>query len=162
MGFSGLGGVAQFASTRPRAVLCVPHRAARIHNGLLPVGSDVELYPATFSGRLIGFKEAEVEDLFPEAEYLSAMQTAYSDVTLDFTAEERALNGVANKVTALFKRKGLGKLDKWKPAAVLRDRILADPGRIAEKPCQDATRIFTVLNGLFLSKSRSKTRRSWN
>jgi AAA ATPase-like protein len=102
-----------------------------------------------FLGDFTGFTEAEVEDLFLEPDYFSAVQAAYPGVVLDFTAEERALKGVANKMTALFKRKGLGKFDKWKPAAVLRDRILAKPAAVAAKTCQDVGKIFTALNGLF-------------
>jgi len=101
-----------------------------------------------FIGDFIDKPEAEIEDVFPEEEYFAAVREAYGGMSLDFTKAEKSLVGVVNKVEALFKRKGMP-FAKWKPAAVLRDGILAAPDQVAASTCDAVGRMFEALNSLF-------------
>lgn len=102
-----------------------------------------------FIGDFASNKNAELEDVFPETEYLSAVKKAYPGTDLTFSAQEKALPRVVQRVEALFERKGLGYFERWKAAIFLRDRILEAP-RIAPLPVVDVvSRIFEAINGLF-------------
>jgi len=101
-----------------------------------------------FIGDFVSNTHAELEDIFPQADYIGAVSEAYADVELDFTPDEQALHGVVNKVTALFRRKDVP-FEKWKAAAVLRDRILASPDAVDADMLNTVERIFTALNALF-------------
>jgi hypothetical protein len=61
---------------------------------------------------------------------ISAIQEGYPGLTIALSPAEQALSGVANKVQALFARNKWGDFEKWKPAQVLRDRILGAPDKI--------------------------------
>ena len=101
-------------------------------------------------------KGAELEDVFPESEYLSAVKEAYPGIDLIFDSGEAAINGVVNKVEALFERKSLGKFDKWRPAAILRDRITSAPDAVSQGVSDIMSRIFHAVNSMFsVSETRS-------
>ena len=102
-----------------------------------------------FIGDFAGHPAAELEDIFPEVEYLSAVAEAYGLSDLSFGQEEASIVGVVNKTGALFERRGLGKFEKWRPAAVLRDRIVADPSRVSEEVLRTAEAIFDAINLAF-------------
>jgi predicted ATP-dependent endonuclease of OLD family len=104
-----------------------------------------------FIGDFANKHDAELEDLFPEKEYLSAVAEAYSDVPLDFTDDEKTIESIVDRVTALFARKSV-KFEKWRPAAVLRDRILAAPENVDETTCRVVSAIFARLNELFTTE----------
>jgi predicted ATP-dependent endonuclease of OLD family len=106
-----------------------------------------------FIGDFIDNPQAEIEDVFAEQEYLTAVSEAYDGLSLDFTKAERALVGVVNKVEAFFKRKET-RFEKWRPAAVLRDRVLAAPGSVADTTCDVARRMFEALNALFPEEAK--------
>jgi len=91
---------------------------------------------------------AGIEDIFPRHEYLEAVRHAYPDVELDFQAEEEELTGIVNQVDALFRRKGLGEFEKWRPAAVLRDRLLEEPERAGREAVEVISKINETLNRL--------------
>lgn len=110
---------------------------------------DYEDRKCLFIGDFVGVNEAEIEDVFPEAEYLAAVKAAYPDVSLDFSKEEKALPGVVNRIQALFKRKAVGRFDKWKPAAVFRDKIIDAPEKVASSTLDVIEKINHTLNGLF-------------
>jgi predicted ATPase len=93
--------------------------------------------------------KGEIEDVFPETDYLSAAQEAYPGLDLAFGTEEKGVAGVVNRLQGLFKRKGYGDFEKWKPAQVLRDRLLAEPVKIPEQVCDIMTKVFQTLNSLF-------------
>jgi predicted ATP-dependent endonuclease of OLD family len=94
-------------------------------------------------------RDAEIEDVFPEPEYLSAVTEAYPGINLTFDASETALSGVVNKVRALFKRKNLGSFEKWRPAAILRDRISSAPEKLSQPVCERIGKVFEAVNGVF-------------
>jgi predicted ATP-dependent endonuclease of OLD family len=102
-----------------------------------------------FIGDFVGTKHAELEDVFPEDEYLSAVREAYPGVDLKFTAAEKSKAGIIDRLQALFERKGLGRFEKWKPAAVLRDRILDKPDKVPPLVCQRMAKVFEAVNSLF-------------
>jgi hypothetical protein len=101
-----------------------------------------------FVGDFLANPGGELEDIFPRHTYLEAVHEAYPDVELDFTLAEGAISGVVNQVNALFERKGLAKIDKWRPAAVLRDRILQAPENVDGQTLQVVAKINTALNRL--------------
>ena len=99
-----------------------------------------------FIGDFVEKTSAELEDIFPEEEYLSVVKESYPEARLDFTAEERAIEGIVDRIQALFLRHNLGPFEKWKPAAVLRDRIIGSPA-IVPKPTLDLIeRVFQAIN----------------
>lgn len=106
---------------------------------------------------LDGRKAAEIEDVFPEDCYLEAVKEAYPHVKLDFTAEEKALDGVINRLTAFFSRKGLGRFEKWRVAAVLRDWMLEKPESVPESAYKTMSNIFEAANAVFGTSEMEKT-----
>jgi len=109
-----------------------------------------ESHKCLFIGDFVGDRNAEIEDIFPEDDYLSAVKEAYPDVDLTFTDEEKMRPGVVNKIEALFERKNLGRFEKWKSAVVLRDRILESPGTIADQTLDVVEKIYQSVNALFV------------
>lgn len=102
-----------------------------------------------FIGDFTPSPQAELEDIFPESEYLAAVAEAYGQASLSFGSEEASITGVVEKVKALLGRLGLGELEKWRVAQVLRDRILADPGRVSAEVLDRAEAIFRAVNQAF-------------
>jgi hypothetical protein len=100
-----------------------------------------------------------LEDVFSRDTWLAAVREAYPDVDLDFTPEEESLAGVVDQVTALFERKGLDRFEKWRPDAVLRDRILEAPDAVAPEVLRVAAELNTRLNQLFTKTGRGTTPR---
>jgi hypothetical protein len=92
---------------------------------------------------------AELEDIFPEEVYLQAVKEAYKIADLAFGEQERAIESVAKKVRALFKRKGLDQFKKWRPAGVLRDWIIETPEKIPDAVYDTVSRIFEAVNNAF-------------
>jgi len=67
-----------------------------------------------------------------------------------FTKEEQALNnGIVNKLTAYFNRKELGRFEKWRVAAVLRDWMLQKPDSVPEDVYKTMSKIFETTNAIF-------------
>jgi predicted ATPase len=102
-----------------------------------------------FIGDFTPGPQAELEDIFPESEYLAAVAEAYGQPSLSFGSEEASITGVVEKVKALLERLGLGELEKWRVAQVLRDRILTDPGRVSAEVLDRAEAIFRAVNQAF-------------
>ncbi len=102
-----------------------------------------------FVGDFVDNKNAELEDLFPEELYLAAVEEAYDLAELTFGPEEEGIEGVVNKVEALFKRKQIGKFEKWRAAARLRDWILEESKEITDTVRQQFSRIFEAVNKAF-------------
>jgi predicted ATP-dependent endonuclease of OLD family len=71
-------------------------------------------------------KEAEIEDLFPEDYYMSAVKQAYPDVNISFTEEEKQISCISKRMQAVFGRIGRDSFEKWKPARVILDWIEMD------------------------------------
>jgi hypothetical protein len=102
-----------------------------------------------FIGDFVSMKEAELEDIFPKEEYLSAVREAYPSVDLKFSTTEVAIPEIVNRVQAFFERQNLGRFEKWRPAAILRDRILANPDSVPRAVCDTMVKIFEAVNCLF-------------
>ncbi len=102
-----------------------------------------------FIGDFVDNSDAEIEDIFPEKEYLSAVKEAYPDVILKFSNSDEAQPGVVSKVQALFKRRKKGSFEKWKPAMILRDRILESPENVNSSTLDVMENIFESINALF-------------
>jgi AAA domain, putative AbiEii toxin, Type IV TA system len=90
----------------------------------------------------------EVEDLFPEDYYLSAVRTAYGKIDLRFNADEKKIPNIIDRLTALFARKGHGDLEKWRVARALADTIDADPRAVPPEALDAAAAIFEKVNEL--------------
>lgn len=102
-----------------------------------------------FVGDFVEQEKAELEDLFPEELYLAAVEEAYNLTELGFGPEEQDIEGVVNKVKALFERKKIGQLEKWRPAEKLRDWILEGSKEIPDAVQQTFSRIFEAVNKAF-------------
>ena len=98
---------------------------------------------------------AELEDIFSEDVYLEAVKEAYSIHKLQFSKKEQAVEGLVDKVKALFERRALGQFEKWRPAAVLRDWIMESPDKIPNDVFQIVGNIFEAVNNVFLSLSEN-------
>jgi len=96
-----------------------------------------------------GKTNAEIEDLFTDDFYLSAVEEAYPGVKISFNEDEQKIEGIVNKVATFFKREGIGEFEKWRVAAVLRDYLLEKPESIPESVFEAMARIFESINGLF-------------
>lgn len=106
------------------------------------------LFIGDFLGRPKG---GEVEDIFPEADYLSAVATAFPDLNLSFTADENKIDGIIDRIEGFCKRTGYASFNKWMPASVLRDRILADHKALSASSIGVFESIFEKVNALFSS-----------
>lgn len=102
-----------------------------------------------FIGDFVNHSDGEIEDLFPEDLYLAAVRQAYPDVKGRFSDTEKALPRAVARIQALFQRRDLGHFEKWKPAAVLRDQILAAPDAVPDVTCDTIELIYQALNSLF-------------
>lgn len=100
--------------------------------------------------------KVELEDIFPEELYLEAVREAYSVQDLTFGKEKKGIEGLVDKVTALFEHKSLGQFEKWRPAAVLRDWISSKPEKIPDEVWQTAGRIFEGVNKAFSYKNSTE------
>lgn len=113
-----------------------------------------------FIGDFINGKtHAEIEDVFPEETYLSAVNEAYPQIKLSFNKDEEEIDSIVDKVTALFQRKNLGRFEKWKVTAVLRDWILEKPDTIPTSVFETMSQIFEAANSLFSTPSSEKPTR---
>ena len=104
------------------------------------------LFIGDFLGRTKG---GEVEDVFPEADYLAAVTTAFPDLALSFNADEEKIDCIIDRIEALCKRTGYMGFNKWLPASVLRDRILGDPKWLPASSISVFEGIFEKVNALF-------------
>lgn len=93
-----------------------------------------------------GNKSAELEDLFPEADFISATEETYPGVKITFNADEKKIVGIVDKITAFFTRTGVGPFEKWKVVAGLRDKIFAKPQKVDATVLKAAEEIFTRIN----------------
>src|SRR5262249_3254163 len=99
-----------------------------------------------FIGDFVANTEAELEDLFPEAQYISATEEAYPGTRVTFNAAEKKLVGTINKFEAFFSRVGSQKFEKWKVDAVIRDKIFADATVVDAATFQAIGKIFEAIN----------------
>jgi predicted ATP-dependent endonuclease of OLD family len=99
-----------------------------------------------FVGDFLHHNGAELEDIFPEDYYLSAVGTAYSKGKLKLSAEEKKIPGIVDRTAAMLERLQLGRFEKWRPAAALRDQIVAKPDDVPEEVLRVASEIFRAVN----------------
>ncbi len=109
-----------------------------------------------FIGDFVGNSQAELEDIFPEEVYLTAVEEAYGLQNLSLDKEEENISGVVNKVKALFERKGYGSFDKWRPAEKLRDWLFTQPDRIPGQVYDTAVKIFEAVNKAFETSNAAR------
>jgi predicted ATP-dependent endonuclease of OLD family len=102
-----------------------------------------------FIGDFVDNKNAEIEDIFPQDEYVSMVEAAYPNLKIHFTESETAITGVVNKIQAVFERNNLGHFEKWRVAEILRDRIVDAPDKVNDKTLDAIERIYSSLNSLF-------------
>jgi predicted ATP-dependent endonuclease of OLD family len=96
-----------------------------------------------------GLAGAEVEEVFTEEFYLSAVKAAYPDVKLSFNKEEKEQSGIVDRLNAFFNRKGNIPFEKWRVAAVLRDWMLDKPDSIPPIVYETMAKIFEAVNAVF-------------
>jgi hypothetical protein len=102
-----------------------------------------------FIGDFIGAPpHIEIEDVFPEQEYFSAVKEAYPKANLSFESDEVPLPSLVAKVEACFSKQSM-EFDRWRPAQVLRDRILESPDKLPEKVCSAMAKMFDTINTVF-------------
>lgn len=103
-----------------------------------------------------GNTHAVIEDIFPEEIYLLAVKEAYPNIKLSLNKNEKEIESVVDKVKALFQRKNLGRFEKWKVTAVLRDWILEKPDTIPTSVFETMSQVFEAANSLFSTPSSEK------
>jgi len=100
-------------------------------------------------GDLVDREGVELEDLMPEEYYLSAVSEAYEGIDISLSAEESMLPNVTDKVQAFFERKGIEKLDKWRPINVIVRRFETDPNGIPDELKENLQKVFEAVNAAF-------------
>jgi predicted ATP-dependent endonuclease of OLD family len=91
---------------------------------------------------------AEIEDLFDESLYLEAVKSAYPEIKLQFTPEEKQIKSITQRLESLFRRNDAGIFEKRKPVQALRDIILEHPEKISEETNDRFKHIFEQANQL--------------
>lgn len=102
-----------------------------------------------FVADFVANTEAQLEDIFPENIYLSAVAEAYKLDPILLSGEENQLQGIIKKTQAFFNRKNIGKFEKWRPAAILRDWIISEDPRIPNEVFATASKMFQQINSAF-------------
>ena len=93
---------------------------------------------------------AELEDLFHEGFYMSAVREAYPDYKIEFNDAESTIPYIAKRVSAAFKRQGYGKFEKWRVANVLVARIRkGNDGYDIGESCKRFEQLFDSVNKKF-------------
>jgi hypothetical protein len=67
---------------------------------------------------------------------------------LSFESGEGPLPGLVAKVEACFRKQSM-EFDRWRPAQVLRDRILESPDELPERVCTVMAKMFDTINTVF-------------
>lgn len=95
-------------------------------------------------------KYAEIEDLFDEDLYISAVNEAYPDKTIQFSDDENSIMCITKRLSQMFARLGFGNFNKWLVASVLIDKIRKDAGKdkISTSTCNAFEKIFVQANSL--------------
>jgi AAA ATPase domain/Overcoming lysogenization defect protein-like, TOPRIM domain len=88
----------------------------------------------------------EIEDLFPEEFYLSAVRKAYPTVKLEFSQEENQIQAITKRIEAVFGRLGIGVFEKWRPAQVLTEWIQNKPETLPTATLATFEAIFKDVN----------------
>ena len=93
---------------------------------------------------------AEIEDLFSEEFYMSALKEAYPDNEVQFNEREQSIACIAKRIKEAFTRLRFGDFNKWKVASVLVDRIQKDlaENKISDNTCMTFEKIFIQVNTL--------------
>lgn len=90
--------------------------------------------------------DAELEDLFPETQYIETTEEAYPGTKIALNAAEKKLVGIVNKLEAFFARSGTQKFEKWKVNGLLRDKIFLKPSLVDANTLQTVEEIFIATN----------------
>ena len=115
----------------------------------LKKGKEMEsklLLECFFVSNYVRKEAAEMEDLFPEDLYLSAVRQAYPKVNLKFTPEETQIQAIAERIDTAFKRMSAGDFEKWCPARVLTEWIRDKPDTLEPETLGRFENIFKDVN----------------
>jgi len=98
----------------------------------------------SFSGK----EKSEIEDFFDESVYVNAVKVAYPNCEIEFTENEQKINGIVDRIEAMFRRKNYDKLEKWKVSNILIDWIAKNSSeqKISKDTCEKFEKLFKRVN----------------
>lgn len=111
--------------------------------------ADVDSRCVRISDALDDNNVEELEQLMPAEYYLGAVQRAYPDVKFTFNKEEQGIANIVDRVDAFLKRKGHGKLEKWRPIQKVIADINGGDGTVPATLFDAASAVLTRLNAVF-------------
>lgn len=97
----------------------------------------------------------ELEQMMPEEYYLDAVKRAYPDVKFTFNKDERGIENVVDRVDFYLKRKGHGKLEKWRPIQQVIADINGGSKDVPTTLIEAASAVLSRLNAVFASDTSS-------
>jgi len=109
--------------------------------------SDVDARCFTVSQFGSGIKE--MEDIIPEEYYLDAFSRAYPKVTLKFSADEKKLTHIVDRLEVYFNRQKLGKYEKWRPIQQIVQDINKSDKKVPQELYDISASIFEKFNNVF-------------
>lgn len=98
----------------------------------------------------------ELEQMMPEAYYLDALKRAYPDAAFDFNVAEAAIANIVDRVEAWLKRKGMSKLEKWRPIQQVVADINAGAATVPAALVDAASAVLSKRNMVFAKQARSE------
>ncbi len=101
-----------------------------------------------FIGDFTSFPEGELEDLFDEDFYLSAVNESYN-IKLTFNTSETTIKHITKRISAAFTRLNLGKFEKWRPAKVILNWIGNNTKSLPQTTLDRFAQIFKTINTKF-------------
>jgi predicted ATP-dependent endonuclease of OLD family len=91
----------------------------------------------------------ELEQMMPKEYYLEAVKRSYPDVEMEFNASEEKIVNIADRVEVMLKRKGHGKLEKWRPIQQIIADINAGSESVPPTLVDAASAVLTRINSVF-------------
>ena len=90
-------------------------------------------------------KGTDIEDLFPQDLYVDAVKKSYnlSELVLD---EDHSSRSIISKVEKALQKRGVNKLEKWKPALILTDWIRTAPEKFPDNTIKSFESLFKDIN----------------
>lgn len=111
--------------------------------------ADVDSRCVRISDALNDDRVEELEQMMPEEYYLDAVKRAYPDVKFTFNKDEQGIANVVDRVDASLKRKGHGKLEKWRPIQQVVADINSGSPDVPDKLFAAASIVLAKLNAVF-------------
>ena len=90
-------------------------------------------------------KGTDIEDLFPQDLYVDAVKKSYNltELVLD---EDHGSRSITSKVEKALQKRGINKLEKWKPALILTDWIRMAPEKFPDNTIKSFESLFKDIN----------------